>query len=224
MSAHHSLYQMFLTFEIFVYRYCWFIPFHHSSYDFNISPQSGFPLLSQQKESFLKYLLCVFKKKSIIWCQFKSCVYSVNSKISTESREYVQSKYYGNLILLQQWHCMKILICNGFGGQWESDVLVYHIVGVHAQSCTILCDSTDCSLPGSSVHGISQARILQWVVISSSRGSSWLRDFEPSALAGVFFTTVAPGSHWCTALLILMLLRALIGMWICSFIFNFSPF
>ena len=34
----------------------------------------------------------------------------------------------------------------------------------------------DCSLPGSSVHGIFQARILEWVAISSSRGSSWLRD------------------------------------------------
>ena len=34
----------------------------------------------------------------------------------------------------------------------------------------------DCSPPGSSVHGISQVRILEWVVISYSRGSSWLRD------------------------------------------------
>ena len=41
-----------------------------------------------------------------------------------------------------------------------------------AQSCLILCDPVDCSPPGSSVHGISQARILEWVAISSSRGSS----------------------------------------------------
>ena len=39
-----------------------------------------------------------------------------------------------------------------------------------AQSCPTL--SMDCSLPGSSVHGIFQARILEWVAISSSRGSS----------------------------------------------------
>ena len=38
------------------------------------------------------------------------------------------------------------------------------------QSCLILCNSVDCSLPGSSVRGILQARILEWVVISSSRG------------------------------------------------------
>ena len=36
--------------------------------------------------------------------------------------------------------------------------------------CPTLCDPTDCSPPGSSVHGISQARILEWVAISSSRG------------------------------------------------------
>ena len=40
------------------------------------------------------------------------------------------------------------------------------------QSCLIMCDPMDCSLPGSSVHGILQARILEWVAISSSRGSS----------------------------------------------------
>ena len=45
-----------------------------------------------------------------------------------------------------------------------------------AQLCLTLCDPMDCSLPGSSVHGILQARILEWVTISSSRGSSQPRD------------------------------------------------
>ena len=39
-------------------------------------------------------------------------------------------------------------------------------------SCLTLCNPVDYNLPGSSVHGISQARILEWVAISSSRGSS----------------------------------------------------
>ena len=43
------------------------------------------------------------------------------------------------------------------------------------QSCLTLCDPMDCSLPGSSVHGIFQARVLEWVAISFSRGSSWPR-------------------------------------------------
>ena len=44
-----------------------------------------------------------------------------------------------------------------------------------AQSCPTLCHPKRCNPPGSSVHGISQARILEWVAISSSKGSSWPR-------------------------------------------------
>ena len=49
----------------------------------------------------------------------------------------------------------------------------------HAQSLScvqLFCDPMDCSLPGSSVYGIPQAKILEWVAISSSRGSSQPRD------------------------------------------------
>ena len=45
-----------------------------------------------------------------------------------------------------------------------------------AQLCLTLCDPTDYSPPGSSVHGILQARILQWVAVFFSRGSSQPRD------------------------------------------------
>ena len=43
------------------------------------------------------------------------------------------------------------------------------------ESCPT-CDTMDCSLPGSSVHGISQARILEWIAISFSRGSTQPRN------------------------------------------------
>ena len=46
----------------------------------------------------------------------------------------------------------------------------------HDQSCWTLWDPVDCSPPGSSVHGILQARILEWVAMPSSRGSSQPRD------------------------------------------------
>ena len=45
-----------------------------------------------------------------------------------------------------------------------------------AQSCSTLCDPMDCSLPGSSVHGIFQSIVLEWIAISFSRGSSQPRD------------------------------------------------
>ena len=47
----------------------------------------------------------------------------------------------------------------------------------YAQLCPTLCDTMDCSPPGPSVHGISQARILEGVTISFSTGSSWPRDW-----------------------------------------------
>ena len=50
------------------------------------------------------------------------------------------------------------------------------------QSCPTLCDPMDCRLPGSSVHRILQARILEWVVMPSSRGSSQSR-IEPRSRA-----------------------------------------
>ena len=64
------------------------------------------------------------------------------------------------------------------------------------QQC-LTCDPMDCSPPGSSVHGLCQARILEWVAMPSSRGSSQARDrtrsLTSSALAGGFFTT---SSSW----------------------------
>ena len=58
-----------------------------------------------------------------------------------------------------------------------------------AQSCLPLCNPMDCSLPGSSIHGIFQARILEWFAISFSRGSSQPGDrTQVSLLAGRYFT------------------------------------
>ena len=57
-----------------------------------------------------------------------------------------------------------------------------------AQSCLTLCDPMDCSPPGSSVHGILQARILEWVAFPFSRASSQLRNqTQVSRIAGGFF-------------------------------------
>ena len=60
--------------------------------------------------------------------------------------------------------------------------------------CPTLCDPVDGSLPGSSVHRILQARILEWVAMPSSRGSSWPRDWTEVSYVfciGGFFTTSA---------------------------------
>ena len=59
---------------------------------------------------------------------------------------------------------------------WTPHSFLSEWVGEVAQSCLTLCDPMDCSLPGSSLHGILQARIQEWVAISFSRGSSRPRD------------------------------------------------
>ena len=70
-----------------------------------------------------------------------------------------------------------------------------------AQSCPTPCNPIDCSPPGSSVHGILQARILEWVVIPFSRGSFQSRDWTwVSPIAGGFFTI------WTTSILMSTLL------------------
>ena len=61
----------------------------------------------------------------------------------------------------------KVLAHSKDSMKWRSEV---------AQLCPTLCDPIDCSLPGFSIHGIVQARVLEWVAISFSRGSSWHRN------------------------------------------------
>ena len=68
------------------------------------------------------------------------------------------------------------------GPQWETPTSSFRPRLREAQACVCLCsvaksglalcDPTDCGSPGSSVHGMLQARVLEWVAISSSRGSS----------------------------------------------------
>ena len=66
------------------------------------------------------------------------------------------------------------------GGK-EKKVLLLVLSEV-AQSCRTLCDPMDCSLPGSSVHGIFQARVLEWAAISFSMGFFQTQGMNPSLL------------------------------------------
>ena len=89
--------------------------------------------------------------------------------------------------------------CQGFKVSGSKASFLLNCMCVQSlQSCPTLCDSMDCSPPGSSVHGILQARILGWVAMPSSRGSSWSRDwthvFCGSSIGGRFVTTEPQGS------------------------------
>ena len=65
-----------------------------------------------------------------------------------------------------------------------------------AQSCPTLCDPMDCNLPGFSVHGIFQARILEWGAIPFSRGSLGPRDQWASLVAQTVKNLPAMQETW----------------------------
>ena len=93
-------------------------------------------------------------------------------------------------------HCMPDWMGVGLGGLLQScsTVLLWRRPQTRGWWFRYLvvsnsCDPMDCNLPGSSVHGILQARILEWVVISFSRGSSRPRNgTRVSCIASWFFT------------------------------------
>ena len=83
------------------------------------------------------------------------------------TNSYVQFMKEVKVILLWKWKKVKVLV---------------------TQSCPNLCNPMDCSLPGFSVHGILQTRLLEWIAISFSRGSSQPRDQTwVSRITGRFF-------------------------------------
>ena len=106
-------------------------------------------------------------------------------------------------------------------------------VSVYAQLlqlCLTLCDPMDYSPSGSSVHGILQARIQEWVSMPSSRGFPWSRNWTHmscgSCIAGRFFTTECPGSPkhactlslklpWCSSYLLWIINSSFSRSWLC---------
>ena len=91
--------------------------------------------------------------------------------------------------------------CDSF--RWTAKRLSHTYTCIHVgvcaqllQLCLTFCDFMDCSLAGSSVHGVLQVRTLEWIATPSSRGSSWPRDWTHicyiSCIAGRFFNQRSP--------------------------------
>ena len=87
-----------------------------------------------------------------------------------------------------------LILCNSsVPGILQAKTLESESESEVVQSCPTLSDPTDCSPPGSSLHGILQAKVLEWGAISFSRGSSWPRDWT--------LVSCIPGRHfnlWAT--------------------------
>ena len=96
--------------------------------------------------------------------------------------------YYINFLLQMSLKSGKILNMKLSRLHWKTIWIAIFII-YHSESesvsyllCLTLCATMDCSLPGSSAHGILQARILEWVALPFSRGSSWPRGPNPDLL------------------------------------------
>ena len=110
------------------------------------------------------------------------------------------------MVYIRQWFSSYALLSShvgwftkGQGGQLLKSLSksVQWVWSEVAQSCPTLCDPMDCSLSGSSVHGIFQARVLEWIAISFSRGSSRPRNWtKVSHIAGRRFTVWATREVW----------------------------
>ena len=113
---------------------------------------------------------------------------SLNMWVNYSSNfKWVERDKWRNLLLVEPWTSEKV--CD-----WLIS-LCWWCLENESISCSVLSDSCDpmgYSLSGPSVHGILQARILEWVAIPFSRGSSWPRDWTQfSHITGRFFTVWA---------------------------------
>ena len=136
------------------------------------------------KERKIKQQEKVFPMWSSTRLHFLSCINSDRESNKTRPRSNRYTCYLKQKSI--QWNLSIIHLKKSFKGLWNT-----WYTTIHAQLCPTLCDPLDCSPPGSSVHGISQARILEWVVISFSRVSSQPRNRTHtsciSCTAGGFF-------------------------------------
>ena len=106
--------------------------------------------------------------------------FSIYLQVGSEGRHMVSSRRCNLSSVFQADELSQYLVVDSFGylHPWLhilTAVKNSHMC-MHAQLCLTLCDPKNCSPPGSSVHGTVQARILEWVAISFSRGSSLSRD------------------------------------------------
>ena len=130
-----------------------------------------------QEQTRTRRILCGYDFR------YRRCVYKVRMlKMVSKSSEAKQEVWNGFFFTVLR----KNQTC------WHLDLRFLSTRSEVVQSCLTLCDPMDCSLSGSSIHGIFQARVLEWVVISFSKGSSWPWDWtQVSCTVGRCFTVWA---------------------------------
>ena len=101
---------------------------------------------------------------------------------------------YIHLCFIQRTRFFSPLQSSNFKPLWKC--ICISVLCSVALLCLTLCNTLDCSPPGSSVHGIFQPRILEWVAISSSRRSSWPRNWAQVSWSSCIGRQIL--YHWVT--------------------------
>ena len=143
-------------FLISVFLHC-LIPFLHP-FIFSSPTRKKYPPQSCILSSFTSHFHVL--SPSLIWNQIQIICLNSRSKLPTGDLVYLSVRIKGS----SNATCFNLF----------EPVLPFFlcVLTKSLQSCSVLCDPVDCSPPGSSIHVILQARILEWAAISSSRGSS----------------------------------------------------
>ena len=126
----------------------------------------------------LKFLLCVITCNCQEIIQRAPLYICIFCPVFPSGNIFAKLQYYIKIRTLQtplmyRFPVLIILICVCASLVIQHSLHCCYLV---VKSCQLFCNPMDCSPPDSSVHGISQARILEWVAISSYRRSSQLRD------------------------------------------------
>ena len=137
------------------------------------------------------YCVCTFNMKAqrINICGWSTGIFYLRGQVGLKFHPWgwltKSSELEGNTGVNQMKH-----IDRGAQAVKDAEAVTFPCVCVWVtQSCLTLCDPMDCSPPGSSVHGILQARIMEWATISFPSGPSQPRDWtQLSHIAGRFFT------------------------------------
>ena len=111
-------------------------------------------------------------------------------EMKDEKIEQLPPEHSGERLLNLFIEALKLLSWNN--AEYFSWKYIVNVKGLKVKSCPTLCDPVDCSLPGSPLHGIFQAIVLEWIAISFSRGSSQPRDWtQVSCIVDRHFTICA---------------------------------
>ena len=172
-----AIYFKFSHKDILVYFYCY--PFFLDVIPLGgkIVLTSNFTVMVMQLKTFITFLKTKYSRVTIL--SFK--LYNLFLQV------FLPLKSLQNIFCI--FLCCKIYPCCLF--------ILYIVFAKSLQLCPTLHNPMDCNLPGSSVHEILQAKILEWVATPSFRWSLWPRDQTHvlcgSCIAGRLFTTEPPG-------------------------------